>query len=100
MLLILDRASADSNIRQKIGQITVVFRVEHFVRTGKSRLLDSLCMKASYLDKSLKHILFLCRVGLMYHALVAFSCCTGLVRVYSGNYQYLILYLLLNGYQP
>ena len=36
----------------------------------------------------------------MNHALVAFSCCTGLICVNSGNYQYLILYLLLNGNEP
>ena len=95
VLLILYRASADRNIRQEIGQIAVIFGVQHFVSTGKAGLLYGVKMKLSYLDKSLKHIL-----GLMYHTLVAFTCCTGLVRVNSRYNQYLVLYLLLNGYKP
>ena len=100
MLLILYRACADRNIRQEIGQIAVIFGVQHFIRTGKAGLLYGVQMKLSYLDKSLEHIFVLCGVGLMYHTLVAFSCGTGLVRVNSRYNQYLVLYLLLNGHKP
>ena len=63
MLLILYRASADRNIRQEIGQIAVIFGVQHFVSTGKAGLLYGVQMKLSYLDKSLEHILVLSEIG-------------------------------------
>ena len=95
MLLVLNGTCADGNIRQQVRQITVVFRIEHLVCAGQTSLLNCTGMQLTNGDQTLEHILFLFRIRLVYHALIAFAGGAGLVGVDTRDQDQLICYLFL-----
>ena len=97
MLLVFNRTGTHRNIGKQVGKITVIVRVQHFVRTGKAVITQSRHMKLSYGYNTLKHIGDFIRVGLVKHTLVAVTCGSRLIGVYAGNDKYFILHLILNG---
>ena len=97
VLLILDRARADSDIAQNVGEIAVVFGIEHLVGAGKAGLLHRAGVEAADGDDALEHVGLFARVGLVEHALVARAVGARLVRVDARDDQDLILDLFLQG---
>ena len=96
MLLVLNGARANRNVRKYVGEIAVIFRVQHFVSGCKSIILDHAHMELTDCNKSLIHIRLLLRIRLMKHSLVAAAGGTRFVRVYTRYDHKLILYLLIN----
>ena len=74
----------------------MIFRIKHFVRTGKTCLLNSVLVELSYLDNALKHIRLLFRVRLMKHTLVSRTRCTRLTCINSRNDKDFVVNLFLN----
>ena len=55
-MLVLYRTRADCNVREQVGEETVILRIEHFVRTGEAGLVDGPHMELAYGDEALEHI--------------------------------------------
>ena len=97
VLLIFNRASAYGNVGYKIGEISVVFGIKHLVGAGKSRFGKGSHMKFSDGNHTLEHIGIFGGNRLMKHSLISVSRGSWLVGIYSGDDQYLIGNLILNG---
>ena len=96
MLLILYRAGADRDIGQYIVQIAVILRIQHLIRCRKAIITEYTHMELTYRNKPLIHIRFFLRIWLMQHPLVAASCGSRLICVYTGNDKESVLDLLID----
>ena len=95
VLLIFNRSCTDGNVWKQVGEVSVVFRVEHFVGAGEVVITQSRQMKLTNGNDALVHIGLFVWVGLMEHPLVAVACRSRLVCAYAGDDNYLISHLLL-----
>ena len=84
MLLILDRASTDSDVREQVGEVAVIFGIEHLIGTEETCFLDSLCVQVSDREQTCEQILGFLGVGLMSHSHISLACSAGLICIYSG----------------
>ena len=77
----------------------MVLGIQHLVRTGETRLIESLEVELAYCYESLEHISVGVRIRLVQHALIAIPGGTRLVGVYSRHNHYLVSHLLLHAAQ-
>ena len=85
VLLILHGARADSHIRENIGKITPVFRIKHFICSGKAGFIDGANVHFPHGDKSLQEVGLFLRIRLVHDSLIAFAGGAGFVGVNPGN---------------
>ena len=95
MLLILHRASSNSNIRKNIIQISPGFRIQHFVGCCQTRFLDGTHMHLTDSDQTMQQIRFLLRIRLMKDPFVTLSGCSRFVCIDSRNQDQLICHFFL-----
>ena len=100
VLLVLHRTGPHRHIGQQVGQVQVVFRVQHFVGAGEARLGNCPQVDVPDGDDALEHVRLMGGIGLVDHSLVALPVGAGLVGVDAGNDQQLFLHLLLDPDQP
>ena len=74
----------------------MVLRIEHLIGTGQTGLFNGTCVQLTNGDQTLQHILFLFRIRLVYHTLIALTRGAGLVGVDTGNENQLICHLFLH----
>ena len=91
-----DGTCTDSNITDKVIEVTMVIGVEHFVRTSEACFAERTHMKLTNGDDTLDKVGLFIGIGLVKHTLVAVSCGTGFTCVDTGNDEDLVLYFLLN----
>ncbi len=96
MLLVLHGAGADRHVGENIVNIRPVFRVEHFVRTGKAGLVDSADVHFAHGDDAGKEILAFAWIRLVDDALVAVPCGAGFVRVDPRDKDQPVLYSIVD----
>ena len=95
VLLILHRARTNSDVRKQIGEIAIILRIEHFIRTGKIIIPQCRQMQITNGYDTLIHIRLRFRIGLMQHALVSLSSRSRLIGVNSWDNNHLIRNLLI-----
>ena len=87
VLLIFHRTGSYGYIREKVGEIPVIFRIKHLVGAGKSAFLDSADMHFPDRHKAGQHIGFLFRVRLVDHTFISLPGSTGFICVNPRNDQ-------------
>ena len=85
MLLIFYRTCSDGNVGEKILDISPVFRVKHFIGTGKTAFFDCANVHFTHGDQTLDHIRSFFRIWLGSNTFVAFAGCTWFVGVNTRN---------------
>ena len=100
MLLIFDRSRTDGNVRQNVGQISVIFGIQHLVGARKARLAHNLEVEQTYRYKSFLHIGTVLGVGLMEHTHISLARRSRLVCVKAGHYEYFVGDLVLHFAEP
>ena len=95
VLLILGRARADCDIREQVGEIAVIFGIEHFIGTAEAVVAQGGHMQLADGDDALEHIGSFVGVGLVEHALVAVAGGAGLIGIDTGDDHHAILHALL-----
>ena len=95
MLLILNRTCTHCNVGKNVGEITIVFRIEHLIRTGKTTFLNCMNMHLADCYQSCQHIRCLFWIRLMDHTFVTLACSTWFIRINARNDQNLICYFVL-----
>ncbi len=100
VLLVFHRTGADCHVGQKVGQVAVVFRVEHLIGAGEVGLVGDALVHAADGDDAGEHVLPLLRVRLVEHALVADTDGAGFVRIHSGDDEDGVFDLLIDLGQP
>ena len=99
VLLVFYRSCTNCNISEKVRKVAMVFRIQHFVCTGKAGFADGTDMKVADRDQTLQHIRFFCGVRLMEHTFVPIAGRSRLVGVNAGDDVNFIGYFVLYGSQ-
>ena len=95
VLLILYGTCADCHIREQVGNVFPVFRIEHFICRCQTTFTDGTQMHFSHGDQSCDHIRCFFRIRLRSDALVSFAGGPGLVCVDTGDQQQTVFYFFL-----
>ena len=96
MLLVFYGPGADGHVGKQIVEIFIVFRIEHFIGTGQSDIADDAHVELSGGDDAFEHIRFFFGIGLVKKALITVTCCSGFIRIHTGNDQDFFLHLFLD----
>ena len=96
VLLVFHGAGAHGHITQQVGKIAVVGGIEHFLRTGEAGFPDDPHMELADGNDAGQHILFLFRIRLVEHALIAYALGAGLIGVNPGNNEELFADLMVH----
>ena len=94
--LVLYRACPDRNIGQQVGQVPVILRVQHLLRTGKTGFFDHPCVQLPDSDNPGLHVLSFFRIRLMDHSFISFSDRSGFIGIDTRNNENPVLYLFLH----
>ena len=100
VLLIFDTPRAHRHVREQVGKIAVIVRVEHFVGGGKAGACQHIGVQAADGDDALQHIGGFPGVGLVQKPLIAVAGGAGLVGVDPGNQNQLVRHRFLQFCQP
>ena len=90
MLLVFNRTCPDRNIGKEIGQVMMIFRIEHFIRTGEVVITERSKMQLADGNDAFVHIRFGIGIGLMEHSFVSLTGGSRLVGVNTWNDYHLI----------
>ena len=99
MLLILHAPGAHGYIGQQIGNIPVIVRIEHFVRSGQSGFGQHMGVQTADGHDAFQHIRLSAGIGLMQKAHVTFTGGSGFVGIDPGNQDQFVGNLLLQACQ-
>ena len=94
-MLVFDGAGADRDIAEQIGEVAVVFRIEHLIRAGKAGFGQSAHMKFADRADPVKDIGFFVGIRLVQQPHIALTGGAGLAGIDPGDNDDLILYLFL-----